>query len=76
MGSVDYNQAADVALGVTAQSSAAQGAIAGCYIWVETVAFAICGVLLLFFTVEKNLPAEQAALKERNEGTASEAERA
>jgi GPH family glycoside/pentoside/hexuronide:cation symporter len=43
---------------------------------VETVAFAICGVLLLFFTVEKNLPAEQAALKERNEGTASEAERA
>lgn len=76
LGSVDYNQAADVALGVAAQSAAAQTAIAGCYIWVETVAFTICGVLLLFFTVEKNLPAEQAALKERNEGAAPEAERA
>ena len=61
---------------LAAQTAAAQTAIASCYIWVETVAFAICGVLLLFFTVEKNLPAEQAALKERNEGAAPEAERA
>ena len=76
LGSVGYDQAADVALGVAAQSAAAQTAIAGCYIWVETVAFAICGVLLLFFTVEKNLPAEQAALKERNESPAAVAERA
>lgn len=68
-----YDQAADVARGIAAQSAASQAAIAGSYIWVETVAFAICGVLLLFFTVEKNLPAEQAALKERNEGAATEA---
>jgi len=63
-----YDQTADIALGTLAQSAAAQGAIATSYIWVETVAFAICGALLLFFTVEKNLPAEQAAIRERKAG--------
>jgi GPH family glycoside/pentoside/hexuronide:cation symporter len=61
-----YNQAADTTLGTLAQSATTQTALSVCYIWIETAAFAVCAVLLLFFTVEKNLPTEQAALKERH----------
>lgn len=35
------------------------------YIWIETVAYGICAVLILFFDVEKNLSQEQAAIAER-----------
>lgn len=70
LNAVGYDQAADITLGTLAQAAATQGAISISYIWVETVAFAICGVLLLFFTVERNLPAEQAAIKERNDDAA------
>lgn len=35
------------------------------YIWIETVSFAVCAVLILLFDVEKNLPAEQKAMAER-----------
>lgn len=35
------------------------------YVWVETVAFAICAALMLFFTVEKNLPSDQAKILKR-----------
>lgn len=58
-----YNQnAAAAGLG---QSAAVQGAISACYIWVETIAYAICAVLIFFWTVEKDLPVEQKALKDR-----------
>ena len=50
-----YNQAADVAPGTAS------------YIWVETVCYIIGAVILiLFWTVEKNLPEEQKAIKERS----------
>lgn len=65
---VGYDQTADVALGTLAQTAATQGAISVSYVLVETVAFAACAVILFFFTVERNLPAEQAALRERHEG--------
>ena len=35
------------------------------YIWVETVAYAICALLMLVWTVEKNLPEEQQAIAAR-----------
>ena len=35
------------------------------YIWVETVAYAVCALLMLLWTVEKNLPEEQAAIAAR-----------
>lgn len=35
------------------------------YIWIETVAYGICAVLVLFFNVEKNLSQEQAAIAAR-----------
>lgn len=35
------------------------------YIWIETVAYGICAVLVLFFRVEKNLSQEQAAIAAR-----------
>lgn len=38
------------------------------YIWVETAAYALCAVLVFLWTVEKNLPAEQAAIVERKKG--------
>lgn len=61
-----YNQAADVALGTAAQSAAVQSAISVSYIWIETVCYIIGAVLIFFFwTVEKNLPAEQAAIAQR-----------
>lgn len=74
LGAVGYNQSADITLGTMAQTAVTQGAISVSYILVETVAFALCGILLLSFTVEKNLPAEQAALKERHEGNGGAAE--
>ena len=65
LNAVGYNQSADVALGTAAQSAAAQSAITISYIWVETVCYAVCALLILFWTVEKNLPAEQAEIARR-----------
>ena len=64
---VGYDQSANVALGVAAQTAAAQTAIASCYIWVETVALLSAEFCSSSSRSRKNLPAEQAALKERNE---------
>lgn len=66
LGGSGYNQAADVALGVTAQLASAKTAISVSYIWVETIGFALCAVLILFFTVEKGLKREQAEIAKRN----------
>jgi GPH family glycoside/pentoside/hexuronide:cation symporter len=60
-----YLQGADVALGTAAQQAGTQMAIGVSYIWVETIAYAICAVLIFMFTVEKNLPEEQAAIAAR-----------
>ena len=35
------------------------------YIWIETIGFGLCAVLILFFNVEKNLPQEQRAIAAR-----------
>ena len=59
-----YAQGAGGALG-TAGQTAAQGAITVSYIWIETIAYALCAVLMLLWTVEKNLPEEQKAIAER-----------
>ena len=61
-----YNQDALVELGRAAQTAAAQGAITTSYVWIETVAYAACAVMIWFFTVEKNLKAEQAEIAKRN----------
>lgn len=63
LNAVGYDQAAVV--GETVQSAAVQSAITISYIWVETVAYLICAVLIFFWTVEKNLPEEQRAIAER-----------
>ncbi|MBQ2929601.1 MAG: MFS transporter [Clostridia bacterium] len=55
-----YDQAADVALGAAAQTAGVRGAISVSYIWMETIAFAVCAVMILFFTVERELKAAQA----------------
>lgn len=60
-----YDQAADIALGTAAQTAAAQTAISVGYIWVETIAYVICAILIFFFTIEKNLPEEQKAIAAR-----------
>ncbi len=63
-----YDQAADVALGTAAQTAGVQAAITTSYIWVETAAYAVCAVLIFLFTVEKNLPQEQAEIAARKGG--------
>ena len=60
-----YDQAADIALGTAAQTAAAQTAISVGYIWVETIAYVICAILIFFFTIEKDLPEEQKAIAAR-----------
>ncbi len=60
-----YRQDAAVALGAAAQSAAVRGTIAASYIWVETAAYVLCAVLIFFFTAEKHLPEEQAAIAAR-----------
>jgi GPH family glycoside/pentoside/hexuronide:cation symporter len=63
-----YNQNADVALGRAGQELAARTAISVSYIWVETISYVICAVLIFFFTIEKNLKKEQDAIAERKNG--------
>ena len=65
LGVSGYNQSADVALNTMGQSAAAQTAISISYVWVETEGYAICALLIFLWTVEKNLPEEQAAIAQR-----------
>lgn len=58
-----YDQSASLALGKAAQSVGTQVAIGSCYIWVETVCYALCAVLIFLFTVEKELKEEQKRRK-------------
>ena len=52
---------------LTLSVASVQTAISVSYIWVETVCYIIGAVILiLFWTVEKNLPEEQKAIKERS----------
>ena len=67
---VGYDQ--NLTVGTDMQSAAAQMGISVSYIWIETVAYVICAVLLfLFFRVEDNLKAEQEEIKKRNRAAAS-----
>ena len=47
------------------QSAAVQSTIGISYIWIETVAYAICAALMLLWTVERDLPAEQETIAQR-----------
>jgi len=66
LGAAGYDQAADVALGVAAQTATVKNAIMISYVWVETIGFALCALLILMFTVEKGLKQEQAEIAKRN----------
>lgn len=50
---------------VTAQTANVEAAIGISYIWIETAAYALCALLISMWTVEKNLPEEQAAIAAR-----------
>ena len=60
-----YDQGADAALGTAGQTAAAQSAITVSYIWIETIAYGVCAALMLLWTVEKDLPAEQKEIARR-----------
>ncbi len=47
------------------QTAAVQSTIGVSYIWIETAAYALCALLMLLWTVEKDLPEEQKAIQER-----------
>lgn len=55
LGVSGYDQAADAALGAAAQAVNVRTAISVSYIWIETIAYAVCAVMILFFTVETEL---------------------
>ncbi len=67
LGGSGYNQAADVALGTAAQTASAKAAISMGYIWIETGAYALCALLILLWTVEKNLKQEQTEITQKNQ---------
>lgn len=50
---------------VISNSGTNDTAVSISYIWVETIAYAVCAVLLIFFTVEKNLQEDQRIIIER-----------
>jgi GPH family glycoside/pentoside/hexuronide:cation symporter len=54
-----------IAFGESVQSASAKTALSISYIWIETIAYAICAVLIFFFTVEKNLKSEQEEIAKR-----------
>lgn len=56
------------------QNSYVSSAISVSFIWIETIAYAICAILVLFFTVEKNLDKEQKIIAERHKTTTKENE--
>ena len=65
LNAVGYDQ--NLVVGTGMQSALAQTGISVSYIWIETVAYAVCAVLLfLFFHMEDNLKAEQAEIEKRN----------
>ena len=55
----------DAAAAAMTQSAAVQSTIGISYIWIETVAYAICAALMLLWTVERDLPAEQETIAQR-----------
>ena len=59
LGAAGYDASLEV------QADATLSTISIAYILIETIAYAICAILIFMFTVEKNLPEEQAAIAER-----------
>ncbi len=55
----------NIVFGKGVQSAAAKTALTTSYIWIETAAYAVCAILILFFTVEKDLKKEQAEIARR-----------
>lgn len=45
-------------------------AFPACYVWIETIAYAVCGVMMIFFTVEKKLPNDQKTILEHQKAEA------
>lgn len=71
LGASGYDQNADIALNTLGQTASVRTAISVSYIWIETIAYALCAVLIYFWTVERDLSAEQQAVAERNAGSIS-----
>ncbi len=55
----------NLVFGEGAQSASARMALSVSYIWIETICYGICALLILGFTVEKNLKKEQEEIKKR-----------
>ena len=54
-----------IVFGEGVQSASAKMALSISYIWIETVCYGICALLILAFGVEKNLKAEQEEIRKR-----------
>ncbi|MBQ6409575.1 MAG: MFS transporter [Butyrivibrio sp.] len=54
-----------IVFGEGVQTASAKMALSISYIWIETICYGICALLILAFGVEKNLKAEQEEIKKR-----------
>jgi len=65
LGGAGYVAPTETNVDTLVQTAAVQGTITTGYIWVETIAYAVCGLLIFLWTVEKKLPEEQKAIADR-----------
>ena len=52
------------------QTDATLTVIKASYVWIETIAYAVCGILLLFFNVEKYLKGDRVKILDRQKAEA------
>lgn len=65
LGGAGYVAPTEQTVDTLVQTAGVQGTITVGYIWIETIAYAVCGLLIFLWTVEKKLPEEQKAIAER-----------
>ena len=54
-----------ILFGEGVQGASAKMALSISYIWIETICYAVCAILILLFNVEKNLKNEQEEIRKR-----------
>lgn len=65
LGGAGYVKPTTETVDTLVQTAGVQSTITTGYIWIETIAYAVCALLIFLWTVEKKLPEEQKAIAER-----------
>lgn len=74
LNSIGYDSVAlETAVEAGTVDAVTRNSITACYVWVETIAYALAGILLILFTVEKGLKKDQETIKARQKAEAEAA---